>query len=122
MAENGSPRTHSLEQLLLAGVGWISITAETIEEMADDLAHRVGVAPEKMREAVRDTFASWKQEGERVTAVPSEATDKALRRLGLVRREEMEDASLRIAQLEHRVRLLEKSGAPDASADDAPAG
>jgi hypothetical protein len=30
-----------------------------------------------------------------------------MRRLGLVRREEADDLALRVAQLEHRVRLLE---------------
>ena len=72
------------------------------------LARRVGVEPEKMRGAVRDTFASWRKEGERIGTMPSDASEKALRRLGLVRREEADDLALRLAQLEHRVRLLEK--------------
>ena len=37
----------------------------------------------------------------------SEASDRAMRRLGVVRREEADDLALRVAQLEHRVRLLE---------------
>ena len=115
MEGNGTTQPRSLEQLLLAGLGWASLTADAIEDIADDLARRVGVEPEKMRAAVRDTFESWKKEGERVGSMPSDASDKALRRLGLVRREEMEDVALRLAQLEHRVRLLEKPPAADAA-------
>ena len=61
-----------------------------------------------MRDAVRDAVASWRAEAERLGALPSDASEKALRRLGLVRREEADDLALRVAQLEHRVRLLEK--------------
>jgi len=101
----------SLEQLILAGLGWLSLTAEAADDIAEDLARRVGVEPAKMREAVRSTFASWRRDAERVAAIPSEATEAAYKRLGLVRREEADDLALRLAQLEHRVRLLEKPGA-----------
>jgi polyhydroxyalkanoate synthesis regulator phasin len=100
---------HSLEQLLLAGLGWLSLTAEAVDDIADDLAHRAGIAPERMRSALRDAFASWRRDAEKLGAVPSEASDRALKRLGLVRREEADDLALRLAQLEHRMRLLETS-------------
>ena len=98
----------SLERLLLAGLGWVSFTAEAVEEMADDLARKVGVEPERMRDAVQDVIAGWRREGARLGAMPADTSEKALRRLGLVRREEMDDLALRVAQLEHRIRLLEK--------------
>ena len=104
---NGGSQGHSVEQLLLAGVGWLSLTADAADDMADDLAHRVGVDAAKMREAIRDVLASWRRDVDRAAAVPGEATDRALKRLGLVRREELDDLALRIAQLEHRTRLLE---------------
>lgn len=110
MERNGSA-THeprSLEQLLLAGLGWASLTVEAADDLADDLARRVGIERGEMREAVRDTFASWKAEGERAGKLPSEASSKAFEKLGVVRREEVEDLVLRVAQLEHRLRLLEK--------------
>jgi hypothetical protein len=61
-----------------------------------------------MREAVRASFASLRRDAERAGALPSEATERAFKRLGVVRREEADDLALRLAQLEHRVRLLEK--------------
>jgi len=108
MDGNGSAEPRTLEQLLLAGFGWLSLTAEAADDVADDLARRVGIERDAMRSAFRDAVASWRAEAERLGAVPSDASEKAMRRLGLVRREESDDLALRIAQLEHRVRLLEK--------------
>ena len=108
MDANGTAETRSLEQLLLAGLGWASLTVEAAEDVADDLARRVGIDRDAMRDAVRDAVASWRAEAERIGELPSDASDRALRRLGLVRREEADDLALRVAQLEHRVRLLEK--------------
>ena len=64
-----------------------------------------------MREAVRDDLRELAPRRRAVGRCPSEASDRALKRLGLVRREEADDLALRLAQLEHRVRLLEKPAA-----------
>lgn len=108
MDGNGTAEPRSLEQLLLAGLGWASLTIDAANDVADDLARRVGIERDEMRNAVRDAVASWRAEAERLGTLPSEASEKAFQRLGLVRREEAEDLALRVAQLEHRVRLLEK--------------
>ncbi len=104
---NGTP-PRSLEQLLLAGLGWISLGAEAVEELADELSRKVGVERDEMRTAVRDTITSWKAEADRIGLKRDETGDRLIARLGLVRREEMDDLSLRLAQLEHRLRLLER--------------
>ena len=108
MDENGNAQPRPLGQLLLAGLGWVSLTADAADDLADDLARRVGIERDEMRGAVRDAVASWRAEAEKIGSLPSDASEKALRRLGLVRREEADDLALRVAQLEHRVRLLEK--------------
>ena len=104
-----------LDELLLAGLGWATLTAEAVDDVAVDLARRVGIERDTMRDAVRDVLSSWRTEAERLGALPADASEKALRRLGLVRREEADDLALRVAQLEHRVRLLEKQGEASAS-------
>jgi polyhydroxyalkanoate synthesis regulator phasin len=98
----------SVSELLLAGIGWASLGLEAADEMADDLARRVGVDRDAMRAAVQDTAASWRAEFERLGARRDEAVERALARAGLARREEVEDLALRVAQLEHRLRLLER--------------
>ncbi|MGE5690519.1 MAG: hypothetical protein ACM33B_08175 [Pseudomonadota bacterium] len=72
------------ERLALALVGAVSLTGERVERLAGDLAS-VNVGAEHV--------------GHRVAGV--------FRELGLVTREELEELELRLAQLEHRVRLLE---------------
>ena len=111
----GAATPHSLEQLLLAGVGWFALGAEAADHLADELAKRVGVNRDEMRGAVRDTISSWRHDVDRVGNLRSEAGEKLLQRLGVVRREETDDLALRIAQLEHRVRLLERPGGQPAA-------
>jgi len=100
-----------VSELLLASVGWATMSVEAMEELADDLARRVGVDRDAMLEAVRDTAASWRAELERLGARRDEAMDRALAKAGLARREEVEDLVLRVAQVEHRLRLLERDHA-----------
>jgi polyhydroxyalkanoate synthesis regulator phasin len=103
--ENG-PRPVS--DLLLAGWGWASMSLDAIDEVADDLARRVGVDRGAMRDAVQDTVASWRTEVERLGSRRDEMVEHGLAKAGLARREEVEDLALRVAQLEHRLRLLER--------------
>ena len=48
--------------------GWagLSLTAEAADDIADDLARRVGIERDEMRDAVRDAVASWRAEAERL--------------------------------------------------------
>jgi polyhydroxyalkanoate synthesis regulator phasin len=97
-----------LEQLVLAGVGWATLTAGAADDLADDLARRVGIDRDEMRAAMRDAVMGWRREAARLGVGSGEARERALARLGLVRREEHDDLALRVAQLEHRLRLLER--------------
>ncbi len=99
---------HGLSEILLAGVGWAAMGVDAAERLADDLAARLGLDRGDMRSAVTDTLSSWRQEAEQLSGRRSELGDQALQRLGLVRREELEDVQLRVAQLEHRLRLVER--------------
>jgi polyhydroxyalkanoate synthesis regulator phasin len=107
MDDNGSSAPHSLEQLALAALGWATLTVEASEALADDLAKRVGIERDEMRAAVRDAVASWRAEAEKLGSIPAGTADRAFKRIGVVRRDEADDLALRVAQLEHRVRLLE---------------
>jgi polyhydroxyalkanoate synthesis regulator phasin len=104
----GERPLRELNELLYAGLGLLALTADATDELADDLARRLGVGRDELRRALADTLASWRREAERLGRRPGEAGERALRRLGLVRREELDDLLLRIAQLEHRVQLLER--------------
>ena len=106
--QNGGTRPRPVSELLLAGIGWASLGAEAADELVDDLARRVGVDTTTMRNAVRDLGASWRAEASRVGVRRDQAVERALAKTGFVRSEEVEDLALRIAQVEHRLRLLER--------------
>ena len=100
--------TPTLQQVLLAGIGWASEGVEAVDAVADELSRRVGADRDRMRAAVRDTIASWRREAERLGVRGDEMSERALARVGLARREAVDDLELRVAQLEHRLRLLER--------------
>ena len=91
----------------IAGIGFATLGFEAADQLADDLARRVGVERDAMRSAVRDTLEAWRTEAERLGDRRDEAIERAFAKTGLVRREEIDDLALRVAQLEHRIRLLE---------------
>ena len=96
-----------VSELLFAGIGLASLGAEVADELADDLARRMGLDRDAMRGAVQDTFAAWRAEAERLGERRDDVVDRSLEKAGIVRREAIDDLELRVAQLEHRLRLLE---------------
>ena len=105
---SGRPARGPLEQTLLAALGWAALTVEGIDDLADDLARRVGLDRDAMRTALRDTLTAWRHEGERFDARRENVVDGVVGRLGVAQKVEVDDLALRVAQLEHRLRLLER--------------
>jgi len=61
-----------------------------------------------LRQLVDELAAQLRSGVERLSELPQETGERVVRELGLVRREELEVLELRLAQLEHRLRLLER--------------
>jgi polyhydroxyalkanoate synthesis regulator phasin len=99
------------EHVVLAAVGAVALTAEKADALADQLAERGGLRRDEARALVRDLASRWRGDTVRVTERAGSTVQSALKQLGLALREEVEDLELRVAQLEHRLRLLEGSPA-----------
>jgi len=115
--DNGTLRSE-LERLILAAVGAVALTGERADALADQLASRGQVRRDEARETI-DTFVHrWRGDASRVGERAGSALESTFRELGLVPRRDVEELELRLAQLEHRVRLLEaaQGAAPDAVA------
>jgi polyhydroxyalkanoate synthesis regulator phasin len=97
----------SLETLTLAGLGALALAARRGDELADELAKRVGVERDELRAAIADVLASWRREVQRVGDSTGDAAARVGAELGVASREAVADLELRVAQLEHRLRLLE---------------
>jgi polyhydroxyalkanoate synthesis regulator phasin len=102
-----SPR-ELLERLVLAAVGAVALTAERAEQLADELSERGGMRRDDARALVEDLTSRWRGDAVRVSERFGAGAAAAFRELGLVTRGEFEELELRVAQLEHRLRLLER--------------
>jgi polyhydroxyalkanoate synthesis regulator phasin len=121
MAEPASsPVRELIERLVLAGVGAVSLTAERAESLAEDLASKGGIRKEEARELIDDATARWRGEAGRVGDRASAALETLFAELGLMTRDDYEELELRVAQLEHRLRLLEAPALPSAPAAPPP--
>jgi polyhydroxyalkanoate synthesis regulator phasin len=63
-----------------------------------------------LRQLVDELAAQLRSGVDKLTDLPQETGERLARELGLVRREEVESLELRLAQLEHRLKLLERNG------------
>ena len=97
-----------LETLTLAGLGAFVLAARRGDELADELATRVGVERDELREALADIVAGWRREAQRLGDSTGDVAARLGGELGVASRETVEALELRIAQLEHRLTLLER--------------
>ena len=93
---------------MLAALGWAAQTAEGADGLIDDVARRVGVDRDAMHCAVRDALTAWRRCGEKLGGRRDHLVEGLAGRAGLAQQAEVDDLSLRVAQLEHRLKLLER--------------
>jgi polyhydroxyalkanoate synthesis regulator phasin len=98
-----------VEEVLLAGLGAVSITREKADAVAEELVRRGKLTREDARRLADQRLGSSRQDGRRLTERASVALAGVFRELGLVTERQYAELELRVAQLEHRLRLLEKS-------------
>ena len=114
MADDSGLRD-SVEKLGLAALGAVALTAERADALADELAARGGMRRDEARQTIEELTLRWKGEAGRVGERSGAALEGLLLQLGVVTRGDYEELELRVAQLEHRIRLLE--GGPRAVPD-----
>jgi polyhydroxyalkanoate synthesis regulator phasin len=112
MAEPADTNHRSLldqaERIVLAAIGAVALSRERIDELSDHIADRLGVSRDEARALLGEVASGWRRETARVGERTGEAATRIVRELGLATSEQFEDVELRLAQLEHRVRLLER--------------
>ena len=95
------------EKLALAAVGAVALTGDRAEALAEALAERGGLQRDQVRQTIDELSTRWRGEATRVGERAGGTLAGLFHELGLVGRDEFEELELRVAQLEHRVRLLE---------------
>ena len=109
----GGTTTGALRELALAAVGAVALTAERADDLAESLAARGGLTKEEVRGWIDDASSRWRGDAVRFGERAGATLHGVLRELGLVTRDDWDDLELRVAQLEHRVRLIEQAAATD---------
>ena len=109
MAERASPTAGRSRRWRLAGIGVFALGADRAEELADELAQRLAIDPDETRAVVVDVLESWRRELRRVGESSSSAASRVGAELGIASRDAVDELELRVAQLEHRLRLLERA-------------
>jgi len=109
MAEPASPARGPLETLALAGIGALAVAAGRADDLADELAERLGIDRDETRAALSDALGSWRREVQRVGESTGDAAARLGAELGFASREAVDELALRVAQLEHRLKLLERA-------------
>jgi polyhydroxyalkanoate synthesis regulator phasin len=116
MDERGNHSAKSLrdfaEEAFLAGVGAVVLTKERADELASEFAQKGKLTQDDARELVDDVMGRWRGDALRMGERASSTLSGVFRELGLVTRREHEELELRLAQLEHRLRLVEGTPQP----------
>jgi polyhydroxyalkanoate synthesis regulator phasin len=115
MAEPGSPVREFAERVTLAAFGAVALTADRAEELAEELAERGNLRRDEARQLIEDMATRWRGDAARVGERAGESLHTVFNQIGLVTRSEVDELELRVAQLEHRLRLLESPAAPGPS-------
>jgi polyhydroxyalkanoate synthesis regulator phasin len=108
MAERDRERG-PLETLSLAGLGVLALAAGRADDLADELSQRLGIDRDDVGAALSDALESWRREARRVGQHTGDAASRFAAELGIASREAVDELELRVAQLEHRLKLLERA-------------
>jgi polyhydroxyalkanoate synthesis regulator phasin len=107
MAERVNGTRELLERLALAAVGAVALTADRAEELAEALSEKGGLRADDARAWIDEATSRWRGDAVRVGEGTRQRLRDVFRELGLVTRDDWDELELRVAQLEHRLRLLE---------------
>ena len=108
MAEPGRQDRDVVERLALVALGIVALTADRIEELAGEVSERGGMRRDEARQLLEDAVTRWRGDAARFGERSRDSFGGIVRQLGIVTREEMDELELRVAQLEHRLRLVER--------------
>ncbi len=92
-----------LRKLLLAGLGTVDLTEEKLKSVFDDLVARGEVSEKEARELVSGWAKRASEQRTKIQQQVDEAVRRALERMGVSQRADVEKLEARIAELERRV-------------------
>jgi polyhydroxyalkanoate synthesis regulator phasin len=109
MAGHAESERPLASELALAALGAVALTADRIDDLADAISARGPLASsEEARAFLREQVERWREEALKLGGQAGLWVSSVARELGLITREETDELELKVAQLEHRLQLLER--------------
>ena len=96
------------EEAILAGVGAVALTKDRADELVQELVGRGKMTGDDARELVDEVVGRWRGDAVRMSASAGTLRSLLYRVMRHNTRREYEELALRLAQVEHRLRLVEK--------------
>ena len=109
----GAPLRELAGQAVLAAVGAAALTRERAEAIVEDLVRRGTLSHADARGLADELVESSRPGSSGLTARAGAALGGVFRELGLVMEADLAELELRVAQLEHRLSLLERGSGRD---------
>jgi polyhydroxyalkanoate synthesis regulator phasin len=106
----------AIERTIVLSVGAASLTRERAEAIVGDFVRRGELASDEARQMVDRLMTRVRGEGPQGSGLIDRLEGGmrgALREVGIVTRAEMDDVLLRLAEIEHRLKLLETAEGPE---------
>ena len=97
-----------IERAFLAGMGAAAITKDRIQDLVQELVTKGQINADEGREVVDRLAARSREEARSVLKKADSSLHNAYRGLGIGSKQDLEELTMRIEQLDHRVRLLEE--------------
>ncbi len=107
-----------LERSILMTIGAASLTRDMAEAAIGDFINRGQEARTEGREAVNELVGKARDETRAARGRIDASLQRTFRDLGLATGEQLEELELKLAQLEHRISLLEEEQAGEAAEDN----
>lgn len=95
------------ERLIEGALGAVALTRDRVDHLAEEATERGRSTRGEARGALDDAVGRLRNEGTRLGARAQSSLGGVFHELGLATRAEVDELELRVAQLEHRLALLE---------------
>ncbi len=97
-----------IERTFLAGMGAAALTKDRLQDLVQELVSKGQISADEGREVVERVVDRSREEARNVLKKADSSLHNAYRGLGLSSKQDLEELSLRIQRIEHRVRVLEE--------------
>jgi polyhydroxyalkanoate synthesis regulator phasin len=99
------------ERSFLMALGAAMLARDAAGDVADELVKKGEETTEESRRLVNETVAQARESTRTLRDRFDESLERSLKEMGLVKKQQLEELELKMAQLEHRIALLEAEAA-----------